>query len=229
MIKVINHRENINHSGLFHYKHFICDCLFPEIINNIFLYKEVIREKNILQTIGNFSTIYKDVMNIKHTELITKDFDNLKTDIISYHPKEKYCNQKYFNIFRKFIFSRYNIQYNNTFPKIILIKKYTTGKEIKDIHKLELYMKNKYNTQFKSLYFEFLPFQQQIQYFYNANIIVSDQCDVMSNMFFCKKNTTIIQIIYDTYWKFFDIISNILELKHIKCHNNEFNDIIKLI
>ena len=33
MIKVINNR---NEGDLFHYAHFICDCLFPEIINDIY-------------------------------------------------------------------------------------------------------------------------------------------------------------------------------------------------
>ena len=64
MIKVKNKREG---GSLFHYAHFICDCLFPEIIADIFNYKEVIREKHIHQTIGNFSKIYTDVMMIKNT------------------------------------------------------------------------------------------------------------------------------------------------------------------
>ena len=74
MIKVKNNRDT---GSLFHYAHFICDCLFPEIICDIFNYDEVIREKNIHQTIGNFSKIYTDVMRIKNTELLNNDFNNL--------------------------------------------------------------------------------------------------------------------------------------------------------
>ena len=48
MIKIKNIR---NAGSLFHYAHFIIDCLFPEIINNVYNYKEVIREKNIDQTL----------------------------------------------------------------------------------------------------------------------------------------------------------------------------------
>lgn len=55
MIKVINSRDG---GSLFHYAHFICDCLFPEIICDIFKYDEVIREKNIHQTIGNFTPFH---------------------------------------------------------------------------------------------------------------------------------------------------------------------------
>ena len=45
MVKVINKR--ITRGSLFHYAHFLCDCLFPEIINDIYSYKKVVREKNI--------------------------------------------------------------------------------------------------------------------------------------------------------------------------------------
>lgn len=45
MIKVINNRSE---GSLFHYAHFICDCLFPEIMCDIFNYDEVIRLKHNL-------------------------------------------------------------------------------------------------------------------------------------------------------------------------------------
>ena len=123
MIKVINSRDD---GSLFHYAHFICDCLFPEIISNIFNYNEIIREKNIHQTIGNFSKIYSDVMRIINTELLSNDFNNLNVDTICYKNKENYCDKIYFDKFRKFIFERYNInnlEYNNDYPEVILIKR----------------------------------------------------------------------------------------------------------
>jgi hypothetical protein len=85
MIKVKNNRIN---GSLFHYAHFLCDCLFPEIMNDTFKYDEVIREKNINQTIGNFSKIYKEVMMIKNTELLSDHFNNLNIDTIIYKNKE---------------------------------------------------------------------------------------------------------------------------------------------
>ena len=36
MIKIINKRKG---GFLYHYAHFLCDCLFPEIINNIYIQK----------------------------------------------------------------------------------------------------------------------------------------------------------------------------------------------
>ena len=75
MIKVYNKRKVGN---LYHYAHFICDCLFPEIMNDIYNYNEVVRQKNCYQTIGNFTKIYTDVMTTKNTELLENDFNNLK-------------------------------------------------------------------------------------------------------------------------------------------------------
>jgi len=249
MIKIKNNRLQ---GSLFHYAHFICDCLFPEIISDIFNYNEIIREKNIHQTIGNFDKIYTDVMKIKNTELLSDDFNNLNVDTICYENKENYCNKIYFDKFRKFIFKRYNInnlEYNNHYPKVILIKRgdrinliddeylskiimnVTTGKERREINNIvevEEFLQNKYKDQFKSLYFEKLPFEEQIKYFNNAKLIICAHGAVMSNMFFCKEGATIIEVTCGR-WPFFDEISKILNLNHIKCHKNTFDSIIKYI
>ena len=250
MIKVINSRDG---GSLFHYAHFICDCLFPEIICDIFKYDEVIREKNIHQTIGNFSKIYTDVMRIKNTELLSNKFNNLNVDTFFYKTKENYCHKIYFDKFRKFIFERYNInylEYNNDYPEVILIKrndrinliddKYlskintnvTTGKERREINNIidiENFLNKKYENKFKSLYFENLPFEEQIKYFNNAKLIICAHGAVMSNMFFCKEETKIIEVTCSCSYPFFDKISNILNLNHIKCHKNNVYNIIKYI
>ena len=250
MIKVINNRIN---GSLFHYAHFICDCLFPEIICDIFNYDEVIREKSIHQTIGNFNKIYVDVMMIKNTELLTKEFINLNVDTICYKNKENTTDKIYFDKFRNYIFGRYNIknlEYNNDYPEVILIKRndridliddeylkknntnVTTGKErreIKDIIDIEKFLKTKYQNNFKSLYFEDLHFEEQIKYFNNAKLIICAHGAVMSNMFFCKEGTKIIEVTCGCNYPFFDKISNILNLNHIKCHKNNVDDIIKYI
>jgi hypothetical protein len=250
MIKVKNNRKE---GSLFHYAHFLCDCLFPEIINDIFNYNEVIREKNINQTIGNFSKIYIDVMMIKNTELLTENFENLDINIISYKNKEEYCDKIFFDKFRNFIFSRYKINYlyyNTNYPEVILVKRnsrinlindeyldkinknITTGKErreINNIDNIDIYLKNKYGDKFKSIYFENITFEQQILYFNNAKLIICAHGAVMSNMFFCKEGTKIIEVTCDTNWIFFDKISKILNLNLIKCTKNDFDEIINFI
>ena len=119
--------KNIRHSGsLFHYAHFICDCLYVEIINDVYNYKEVIREKNIDQTIGNFHKIYTDVMMTKNTELYKKDFDEINTETVIFDKKEKYTDRIYIDKFRNFIFKRYdikNLEFDKNYPEILLIKR----------------------------------------------------------------------------------------------------------
>jgi hypothetical protein len=250
MIRVKNSRDG---GSLFHYAHFLCDCLFPEIINDIYKYNEVIREKNIHQTIGNFNKIYTEVMQIKNTELLSEQFNKLPTDIISYKNKDKYCDKIYFDKFRSFIFSRYNIndlEYKKDYPEVILIKRndrtqliddeylakintnITTGKErreIKDIDNVESYLKDKYGDKFKSIYFENISFEEQVLYFNNAKLIICAHGAVMSNMFFCKESTTIIEVSCDCSWGFFDKLTTILNLKHIKCRENNMNGVINCI
>jgi hypothetical protein len=250
MIRVKNNRLD---GYLFHYAHFLCDCLFPEIMNDIFKYDEVIREKNIHQTIGNFDKIYTDVMKNKNTELLGNEFGKLPVDILSYENKENYCDITHFDKFRHFIFSRYNInslEYNNNYPEVILIKRngrinliddeylakintnITTGKErreINNIDEVETYLKDKYGEQFKSIYFENVTFEEQVLLFNNAKIIVCAHGAVMANMFFCKQGTTIVEVTCHTDWPFFDTLSTILKLKHIKCNKNAVEEIIKCI
>ena len=250
MIKIKNNR---NGGSLFHYAHFLCDCLFPEIINDIFKYDIVIREKNIHQTIGNFNKIYTDVMTTKNHELLYKEFNKLNINTISYEKKEKYCDKLYFDKFRNFIFSKYKInhlEYNSSYPEAILIKRanridliddeylknlntnINTGKERREINNIEMveaFLINKYNDKFKSLYFENMSFEEQVLYFNNAKLIICAHGAVMSNMFFCKEQTKIIEVTCGVSWEFFDKMSNILNLTHVKCTVNDYNTIIHCI
>jgi hypothetical protein len=250
MIKVINIRDG---GSIFHYAHFLCDCLFPEIVNALYKYKKVVREKNIQQTIGNFNKIYEEVMSNKNIELIKSHFDTLFIKTITYKPKEYFCNKNYFDYFRNFIFTRYNINpfiYIDTYSPIVLIKRYnrinliddgylkkinenvTTGKErreINEIDSLEEYLKKKYNSNFNSVYLELISFEEQIKIFNNAKMIICAHGAAMSNMFFCKEQTKIIEVTCNMNWKFFDTMSKILNLKHIKCHDNNLNSVIQCI
>ena len=244
---------NIRISGcMFHYAHFLCDCLFTEIINDIYKYNIVVREKNLNQTIGNFYKIYEDVMNVKNIELDKKSYDDLKVDMIIPQEKEKYSIED-FHKFRNFIFKRYNINnsvYLSNYPEVILIKRYdrmqliddeslkkinknvTSGKErreIKDIDKLELHLSTKYNDKFKSLYLEFISFEEQVKYFNNAKLIICANGAAMSNLFFCKEGTNIIEVTCNKEWDFFNTISKNLNLNHVKCRENNLNKIIKYI
>ena len=81
---------------MFHYAHFLCDCLFPEVIHQIYEFHTVVREKTIIQTIGNFHTLYTDIMNVKHIELPIKEFSELNVQTIAYRNKEVYNTKKHY-------------------------------------------------------------------------------------------------------------------------------------
>ena len=248
MIKVINRRRR---GSLFHYAHFLCDCLFPEIINQLYLHGEVIREKSIHQTIGNFSKIYEEVMGMRNRELSKEEFDQIspQTPPLIYKTKEYYSTIDHFNRFRDFIFDRYDIPITPppNSPQILLIKRddripliddpyltsintnITTGKdrrEIDQIDKIESHLQNNYNSNFRALYLERLSFEEQVRYFHSASFIICAHGAGMSNMFFCKSSTTIFEVVCGREWEFFDVISTILSLNHIKCHTNDINVII---
>ena len=55
-------------------------------------------------------------------------------------------------------------------------------------------VKDLYSDKFKALYFENIAFEEQVLYFNNAKLIICAHRAVMSNMFFCKKGTTIIEV-----------------------------------
>jgi hypothetical protein len=245
-VKVVN-QTNVGKKSkrnLFHYAHFICDCLFPEIVNDIHKYKKVIREREVYQSIGNFVEIYKKVMRCNHFEIDTAKFNALKIKTIAYKKKEDYSNKLCFDKFRNYIFNRFSINpsiYYENYPEVILIKRHcriklledpkllkqtkniSTGaerKEIPGIKDIETYLQNKFGNKFQSIYLEFIPFKKQVKYFNNAKLIVCAHGAALSNMFFCKEGTKIIEVTRGRNWGFFNTISSILNLQHIKCNKS---------
>ena len=95
-------------------------------------------------------------------------------------------------------------------------------REIDNIDGVEKFLNKTYKNKFKSLYFENIPFNEQVKCFNNAKLIICAHGAVMSNMFFCKKGTTIIEVVCEKDYIFFDKISRILNLNHKKCRENNF-------
>jgi hypothetical protein len=228
----VNNRGN---GSLFHYAHFICDCLYPEVINKLYNFQTIYRNKTLDQTLGNFSKIYEEVMKNKSIELPSKDFKKTNTPFILPR-KENYKQRKHMVFFRKYIFARYNIRpfkYIGSYPEVLLVKRgeridliqdeslkninknVSTGaerREIKRINWVENFLKRKYANRFTSMFLETQPFEEQVKLFNNAKLIVLAHGAAMSNMFFCKKNTTIVEVTCKRRWGFFNVISNNLEL-----------------
>jgi capsular polysaccharide biosynthesis protein len=74
-----------------------------------------------------------------------------------------------------------------------------------------------------------MPFKEQVKLFNNAKLIILAHGAAMSNIFFCKKGTTIIEVTCNTKWEFFDNISSILNLNHIKIDDNNIDTIINTL
>ena len=250
MVKIINKRK---HGNLFHYAHFFCDCLYPEIVNHIYKHKHVFRLKTIHQTLGNFKDIYQNVMNNKSIELLKEDFNKLTEEIIVINDRFNYTDDKSLSMFKEYIFNRYLINplvYDIHYPEVVLIKRgdrrsliddeylssinenVTNGKErreIKDIEQVESTLIDMYGIKFKSFYLENETFHEQIKIFNNAKIIILAYGAAMCNMFFCKAGTTIIEITCDKKWPFFDIVSKNSNLNHIKITTNNAPHIISFL
>lgn len=251
-IKVMNHRDSGN---LYHYAHFICDCLLPEVVSEIYKYENVIREKSLHQTIGNFSKIYELVMNNKNIELVKKDFDTINAKII-HIPKRNDLQRNDFQTFRNYIFNKFNImeEQNKIYPQILLIKrgnrkqlinddflenklqklseneqkwKLSTGKERREIDHIELLEKylNENYQSFQAIYLEDIDFETQVKYFYHAKVIIAAHGAALSNMFFCNPKTIILEVTCNSSWSFFDKIALLLELKHYKLKINKLESI----
>lgn len=247
MISIISKR---NDGSLFHYAHFIIDCLYVEIINDVYKYNTVFREKSIDQTLGNFSKIYEEVMKNKNIELMKDEFDSLDIKPVIFEIKENYTDIIYLNKFREFIFTRYEInshEYKKNYPEVILIKRgerieliddeylkkinknIKTGKErreIKNIERIEQYLKDKYCDKFKSFYMEEQSFEEQVNIFNNAKLIIMAHGARLSSILFCKSETILIEVTCKKKYEWFDICFEKLKINHAKINKNNADYII---
>ena len=112
-------------------------------------------------------------------------------------------------------------------------KNTTNGKERREINNIDLLeniLSKKYEDKnyFKSVFLENISFEEQVKLFHNANIIIAAHGAALANMLFCKENTLIIEVHCNTIWKYFDLISTKLKLKHIKSEN-DINSIIEIL
>lgn len=249
-------RVHNNHGGsLYHYAHFLCDCLYPEVIYELYKHPRVYRVKSLGQTLGVFSAIYEDVMQNKSIEVDKKVFDQLPDTVVTVHnlrrENQGNKNLQCMPVFRNYVYRRYNINpevYDTNYPSIVLIKRGSTAlltdktliaatteknvnrngskrREITDINKIEEFLP----PHAKSYFLEEQPFTEQIKIFNNAKVIILAHGAAMSNMFFCKKGTTIIEVTCGRNWPFFDTLSTVFQLNHIKVAENTPDAVINVV
>lgn len=218
LIKVKNKRRGGN---LFHYAHFICDCLFPEVLSEIPQHEHVFRIKNLDQTLGNFEKIYNQVFHSINIELCEDYFNKLDCEQKTVERLPSHENASDFKKFRDFIFYSLNIKKESggKYPEVLLIKRgervelisdqdlkklnknSTNGKErreIKGIERVERRLSEKYGDKFDSIVLEDMSFKDQVSYFHNAKMIVCAHGACMANLFFCEAGNSVIEVLAQT-------------------------------
>lgn len=124
MVKIINKRK---YGNLFHYAHFMCDCVLQEIINDVQKNDVVYRIKNLDQTLGNFNEMYEQILGIKSIELTQDEFDKIDDKIITINCHDvKKARSNDFNKFRNYMFTKFGIKssiYDKNYPEVLLIER----------------------------------------------------------------------------------------------------------
>ena len=243
-------KTTIPQNYLFHYAHFVCDFLFPLICNGYHNFKTIIREKCVNQTIGVFGEMFKEITETKYEELPTKEYNKYPASELIIVKKED-LKESDFIFFQTFMWKKYKVK-NNTkvWPEVVLIKRtnqqllnideFETNKnemyrlnngserrEINEFTKVQDELTKKFAGKIKTISLENTSFEYQVNLFYHAKVIVAAHGSALSNLFFCKPKTTIVEI-KSSLWPFFNTISNTLKLRHIICEN-DFDAIKKVI
>ena len=254
-IALINKRYNTGGSSLFHYAHFLIDCVYPEVINEIYKYDTVVRIKSIDQTIGNFEGFYENIMGTKTTELPETEFNKLDIKPIILPPKEHYADIENLTKFRNYIFARYSINSpmvnrSSNYPKVLLIKRggrvqlindpelqklntnVTTGKErreIKQIERIGLFLNAKYGDDFRAVYLEKRTFEEQVNLFHHAQLIIMAHGAATSTILFCKPYTVILEVTCGMNFHWFNKCFHLLKINYLKIAVNDPEIIINCL
>ncbi len=204
---------------LYHYAHFIQDCLFPEVVRGKpFQAKTVFRKFDIHNHFGYFLEIYEKIRDTKVTYLEPEEFHKKQSTLKKSRRTRgfkwtlknvPFAIQKFqFHVFQKI--RLWSLPY--TAYDVILIErgvkqltkdfedKTKTGsqrREMKNINHIELFIKKL--CKFKKLSYlrvqlEHIPFEQQVFLFHYAKLIVGIHGAGLSNLLFCKENTKVIEI-----------------------------------
>jgi len=239
-VKIRNRRPG---GSLFHYAHFLYDCLFPEVNKKVYDMGPIVyRKKVLMQTIGNFSKIYEEVMGVKNVEVDEKVFKVLKEKNILVESRYKLPSKREFDYFRSYVLGRYMVEDDQSFPQVILIERgdrrellnddnlrkvnnnYTTGKERREIGRigeLKEYLGRLIPYVFKVVMLEDMPFGEQVKLFYNVKMVIAAHGAAMTNMLFSKEGMVLVEVREVGWeWKYFDDIAKKCGIRLIKVDNN---------
>jgi hypothetical protein len=228
----------------------MCDFVFPFICKKYYNYTDILREKNINQTIGVFGEMFKEIIGKNYEEIPSVEYKQNPAKELNLIKKED-LKVSDFKFFQNFMWEKYNVNENaEKWPEIVLIKRTnqtllnidefeTTGqglyrlnngserREIHDFVKIQNELTKKFPGKSEVVSLENTSFEYQVNLFYHAKVIISAHGAALINMFFCKPGTIVIET-NGLSWPFFNTISSNLQLNHVICENN-YNAVKKLI
>ena len=90
-------------------------------------------------------------------------------------------------------------------------------------------VKTLYGDNFRAVFLENTPFEEQVRLFNNAKLIIGVHGAGFANNLFCKKGSIVLEITHPSIppsWSYFTNISRLCGLVHVKCDDN-LNEIIE--
>jgi hypothetical protein len=218
IIKVTNKRAA---GYLWHYCHFLIDCVFQEFRQlGVTEHTQIARIKSVQQSVGVFGDFYNKLLPYKNMELDAQNWDKLfATSRLITAPSHVLnridingnrtgpFSMGYFDEFYEYIVNKFSLKNpTGNFPKIILIErglqnliysKHDSGRNrryIKNHVELKKFLENKYGSNFKNLMLENVDIVDQIRYFYNAQIVIAQHGAALSNVIWMKPGTHVVEI-----------------------------------
>jgi hypothetical protein len=233
---------------LFRYAHFIYDCVITELSSDLSAYTTVYRKKDIKQTIGNFTSLYEEILQRKNIEVSEEEYAALPCpEYVLTPPLHESITKKHIETFRHHIFNRYSIDesaIDPMYPEILLIERGSiplvsdsllvnqldqcilmnkNGKELREIFEIEnlkTQLQLFYAERFKTVILEGMPFEEQVRHFVNASVVIGCHGAGMINVMFCKAYTIVIEC-GDTTPRFTKVCKE-LNLKRYLLLNNKY-------
>lgn len=206
---------------LHHYAHFLQDCLFPEVVHlQNYQFQLIYRKHTKVNHLGFLQQIYEKVLGVKVKYLENEEFEQMEKKINKMITKgfhwTLYNIPNSISKFQRHVFKTIDL-FNLDFPKydIILIERGVkklikdsefeshetkTGsqrRKIKNINQLEAFIKricDGRDMTYIRVQLEHIPFEEQVYLFHHAKMIVGIHGAGLSNLFFCKKYTKVVEI-----------------------------------
>lgn len=214
---------------LFHYAHFLWDCVVPEIHAKTYEKGFVVREASQNQTLGNFSPMYENIMGVENRELLKEEcLKYPKLIVRSGVPTHKgsMSDEYYEKVLkaREFILPAASSDY----PEKIIVRRGSSvlveGYEDPAPNGLARRRINHFDQLdlggYKVLVLEDMDFMEQVKHFQNARKIVGVHGAGLANLIFANEAEVIEVESGPPMSNWYPAVCDRLGLQHTRCKNN---------